>query len=753
MDLPGDMPGTFLQLKNSNLAVVNTCGYHDHSLNLIDLKSQKIVSTVALKQNWIGVAQISDNEIWVSGGFANASKGLPAVRKFKIEDGQLIGDGEVPIFSVSEKDVFVSSMVATSDAVYVLNCQQDEVLKVSKTGKVISRIKVGYRPYGIAVSPDGSEISVSNWGGKSVSQIDAATFNTVREIAVEAQPTSLKYSADGRLFVTSSGSDVVSVIQDRQVREKIRTGISTKQTIGPVPISLAFRSDFKTLYVAIAGNNCITAIDVSRVGRSRRLGLIPTERYPAVVAVSADDRQLIIASAKGGYGPNAMLDASQASSRARRQGDAAYNYIGEQLQGRLRIMPVPSLDDYKALTRQTMENKPIWEASASELKEKANIERNALRKIKHVVYVIRENRTYDQVLGDISKGNGEPKLTIFGQNVTPNGHKIANDFVLFDNLFTDGETSQAGHQWTDAAYATDYCEKQWILGYSRRETLRSDTRLTSSPGDYLWTLARKHGLKARVFGEYVDQQEDHDSLSNPEIKADPEKYGYSASYEKIFARGGRDTEKVDDFLRELREAEVTGKWPNLMVMALPEDHTHGFSPGAFSPRAMVASNDLALGKLVEGISHSKFWAETAIFVIQDDAQDGPDHVDSHRTVGYVVSPYTRRGIVDHRHYSTASMLRTMELMLGLPPMSQYDEFANTMHASFSTKPNFDPFKAVEPTYDINERNPKNTELARRSAKLDFSEVDKADFAELNHILWEGYRPGVPYPILSPIGTP
>jgi hypothetical protein len=454
---------------------------------------------------------------------------------------------------------------------------------------------------------------------------------------------------------------------------------------------------------------------------------------------------LIIASAKGNYGANAILPGSASTGKVRRQDDAAYTYIGEQLQGRLRIIPIPSRDQYKSLTEQTIQNRPIWEATSTEQKERASIENGALKKIKHVIYVIRENRTYDQVLGDVPKGNGEPALTIFGEQVTPNGHKIANEFVLFDNLFTDGETSQAGHQWTDAAYATDYCEKQWILGYSRRGTLRSDARLTSSPGDYLWTLARKHGLKARVFGEYVDRQEDHNSLNDPILKEDPEKYGYSATFEKIFARGGRDTEKVDDFLRELHTAETTGSWPSLMVMALPEDHTHGFSAGSHSPRAMVGSNDLALGKLVEGVSHSKFWAETAIFVIQDDAQDGPDHVDSHRTVGYVVSPYTRRGFVDHRHYTTSSMLRTMEIMLGLPPMSQYDELANTMHGAFTLPRNLAPFDAVAPKIDINEKNPSGTTLARRSAKLDFSEVDKADFGELNHILWDGYRPGVPYP--------
>jgi hypothetical protein len=407
------------------------------------------------------------------------------------------------------------------------------------------------------------------------------------------------------------------------------------------------------------------------------------------------------------------------------------------------MVDLPDEAGLKTLTAQVRANLPPGEAAVTV--DRKAIESGALKKIKHVVYVIKENRTYDQVFGDLPQGDGDPSLTIFGERVTPNAHKLVSTFSLFDNLYADGESSQVGHQWTDAAYGNDYTEKQWVLGYGRHGQVESDRRLTSSPGDYVWTLARKKGLWARVYGEYVDVQEDHNSLQDPEIKKDPEKYGYSESFERIFARDGRDTEKVEDFLREMREAEKTGKWPSLMVMALPEDHTHGFSAGAYTPYAMVANNDLAVGRLVDGISHSKFWKDTAIFVIQDDAQDGPDHVDSHRTVGYVISPYVRRGGVDHTMYSTASMLRTMEIMLGLPPMTEFDAKATPMHAAFTTKPDFTPFSFVPPKVDVNEKNPPRTALAARSDKLDFSDIDRADFDGLNRLLWDGYRPGVPYP--------
>ena len=746
IDLPGDMPGTFIQLKNSNRAVINTCGYHDHSISLIDLTTKQILSTVSLKQNWVGVTQVSDNEIWVSGGFADASKKLPAVLKFKIVGDTLASDGEVSIFGGSPKGVFVSAMLSSDDSVYLLNCQNDEALKVSKSGEILKRMRVGYRPYGLALTADKAHLAVSNWGAKSVSILNSDSLELEKEISVDAQPTAIVFTKDDRLFVANSGSNHVSIIHDWAVEESVKTGISTQQNIGSTPLSLALSADENILFVANAGNNCITVLDISKPGQTQFSGLIPTERYPAIVAVTKDNNQLVIASAKGNYGPNGVTAEQLAAAKASGKDiEEVQKYIGNQLQGRLRIMPIPSTEGLREMTAQVKANRPIWEASASEAAEKQSIERDVLSKIKHVVYVIRENRTYDQVLGDVKKGDGSASMAIFGEPITPNSHKIADEFVLFDNLYTDGETSQAGHQWTDSAYATDYCEKMWILGYSRRGTLVSDPRLTSTPGEYLWSLARKHGLKARVYGEYVDRQEDHNSVSDPEVKADPEKFGYSATFEKIFARGGRDPEKVEDFLKEMHTAETEGGWPNVMVMALPEDHTHGFSAGSYSPRAMIASNDQALGKLVEGISHSKFWADTAIFVIQDDAQAGPDHVDSHRTVGFVISAYTHRGIVDHRHYTTSSMLRTMEITQGLPPMSQYDELANTMHFAFTKTPNLMPYSCVPPPPFINEKNPGGTTLARRSAKLDFSEIDKADFNELNHILWEGYRPGIPYP--------
>ncbi|CAN5488470.1 hypothetical protein BH11ARM2_BH11ARM2_08150 [soil metagenome] len=744
--LPGDMPATILLMDGGKRALVNTCGFHDQSLSLINLDEGKIVGSVPFDRSWIGLCQGPGGDLLVSGGKVEEKGKNEAIHRVSLTESGLAKAGDLPLPGVDRKEQFVSSLLSGAEGIYALNVQSDAVLLLAPDGTKKASAKVGYRPYAAALSPDGETLAVSNWGNKSVSLLDARTLKDNGRVAVGSHPTALLYTPDGRLFVTNAGADTFSVIEKGRVSETVRVGLDPSHPIGATPVALALSPDAKTLYVADAGENCVGVVDVSRPGRSRRKGLIPTERYPTALAVTPDGKRLLIGTAKGYYGPNAGegVDLGVGKTEGKSYG-APFRYIGDQLAGRLTVVDVPEGKTLARLTKQAIENSPLGLAAAATARERKAVEAGAFKNIKHIVYVIRENRTYDQVLGDIPKGNGDPHLTIFGEKVTPNGHKLANTFVLLDNLYTDGEVSQAGHQWTDAAYANDYTEKQWILDYSDHGEVQSDKRLTSSPGDYLWSAARKKGHWARVYGEYVDVQEDHDSLESEEIKKEPEKYGYSASFEKIFARGGRDTEKVDDFLREMREGEKTGKWPALMVMALPEDHTHGFSPGALSPYAMVANNDLAVGRLIDAVSHSVFWKSTAFFIIQDDAQDGPDHVDSHRTVGLVVSPYVRRGGVDHTHYTTASMLRTMETILGLPPMTEYDAKATPMHNVFLATPDLTPYTLEPPRVDVEERNPKGTLLARRSSKLDFSEVDRADFGELNHILWEGYRPGQPYP--------
>jgi hypothetical protein len=307
---------------------------------------------------------------------------------------------------------------------------------------------------------------------------------------------------------------------------------------------------------------------------------------------------------------------------------------------------------------------------------------------------------------------------LFGQQTTPNAHALSRRLVTFDNLYCDGEVSEDGHQWSNAAYATDFNEKAWTNSYSDRGEPNADDRLMASPAGYLWDACQRKGLTFRTYGEMASFTSSRES--EPEVKAEGSLKGHvSLDWLAAKAKGGRDPEKAAVFIRELHQAETSGDWPHFMVMSLGEDHTSGFSPRAFTPTAQVASNDQALGQIVEAISHSRFWNDTAIFVIEDDAQNGPDHVDAHRTVGLVISPWVKRAVVDSTMYTTSSMVRTMEIILGLEPMTQFDAVATPMYYAFTTQPVFDPINNLPPQVDVTARNASNTPLAQASMKLDF----------------------------------
>jgi phospholipase C len=360
--------------------------------------------------------------------------------------------------------------------------------------------------------------------------------------------------------------------------------------------------------------------------------------------------------------------------------------------------------------------------------------------IKHVIYIIKENRTYDQVLGDLPQGNGDPRLCIFGRKVTPNQHKMAEEFVLLDNLYCDAEVSVDGHSWSNAAYATDFNEKRWPPQYG------GHSASVGGPGDipssgYVWDLAATKGLTYRSYGEFADRvSKGNQTYSRGRVGAlvdhvCPE-----------YDRATRDTVKLKAFLAEFEEydrnfesTDPEKRLPNYIVMSLGENHTKGTTPGQPTPTAAVANNDWALGQLVERVSHSRYWPETAIFVIEDDAQNGSDHVDARRTAGFIISPYTKRKVVDSTLYTTSSMVRTMELLLGLPPMTQFDAAAMPMYASFDIRADLTPFKHLPPQVDVNARNGPDAPGASLSMAMDFSDYDLTPMFELNEVVWKSVR--------------
>jgi hypothetical protein len=373
--------------------------------------------------------------------------------------------------------------------------------------------------------------------------------------------------------------------------------------------------------------------------------------------------------------------------------------------------------------------------------------------IHHVIYIIRENRTYDQVLGDDPRGNGDARLTIFGRKVTPNQHALAESFVLFDNLYCDGEVSEDGHSWSNSAYATDYNEKLWPASYGGQSNAKRTMAWVPSGGT-LWELARRKGLTYRSYGEYATRASDGSAMTA--APGASVLLGHVSPDFRREAAGVRDTDNAKVFIREFDEyekhfdaADPNLRLPNLIVMSMPENHTRGTAPGAFTPVAMVASNDLALGQIVERVTHSKYWPETAIFVIEDDAQDGPDHVDSRRTVASAISPYIRRKTVDSTQYTTSSMVRTIELLLGLPPMSQYDAAAMPMYRAFGVTADLTAYDVRSAEVDLMTKNTSKSYGARASRRMDFDDVDRAPAQALNEILWKSIK-GVDSPLPAPV---
>jgi YVTN family beta-propeller protein len=765
--LPGDLPMKMQVSGDGAQVLVLTGGFHDHSLSLIDVHAAQRMATLDVVKTWDGMAfDASTGTVYLSGGGhakrnfleAMASLGLSPAMKDSIESpilrvhyegGKLMPQPPLKIAGLDEKDRYISGMALGPDgSLYVLNIQTDTLYRLSGPDFTQqTSVKTGYRPYGVICSPDGKSLAVSNWGDRSVSLLDAASLRETARIAVGSHPNEMVWGKDGRLFVADSGSNEISVISGGAAVETIRTSLDPKAPVGSTPDSVALSPDQSRLYVANADNNNVAVIDVSNRKESRVLGFIPTGWYPTALAVSADGKQVFVGTGKGlGFRNN--YPSETIFKQKAPDPKTPYDYIGAVLSGNVSIVDVPDARQLAAYTKQAIANVPV-PAAYTDSAQATRIQREVFPKIRHILYIIRENRTYDQVLGDLGVGNGDPKLVLFGQSVTPNAHALARRFVTLDNLYCDGEVSEDGHQWSNAAYATDFTEKAWTNSYSSRNEPDADDRLVASPGGYIWDACARKGLTFRTYGEMAS------FVSTPDSEPQPKGTGsltghISVEWLKVKAKSGRDPDKAAVFVKELQDAEKTGEWPNFMVMSLGEDHTSGLTPKAFTPAAQVASNDQALAQIVQAVSHSRFWKETAIFVIEDDAQNGPDHVDAHRTVGLVISPWIKRGVVDSTMYTTSSFVRTMELILGLTPMTQFDAAATPLSSSFTAEPAFDAIDPIAPQVDLTARNPATGAGAIASLKLDFSDYDRADPDELNRILWAALRPGetMPAPVRS-----
>ncbi|HLJ26867.1 MAG TPA: bifunctional YncE family protein/alkaline phosphatase family protein [Candidatus Angelobacter sp.] len=746
-------------------AVIAThSGYNPHGLVVIDTRTHQVAQRIVLKSTWLGLAWAPDGKtLYVSGGNANGSKVKPTlapVYEFQYSDGRLSAKPTGQLDETLELNKVYWSGLAyhpKKDLLYAanrgVNAEPSNIVVFdTKSRKIVTRIPVEVNPYELVFSKDGSTLFVSNWASSSVSVIDTARNRVTSVIRVGSNPNDMKMSADGRLFVACSNDNTVYVIdtRKRRVLERLSTTLYPQAPEGSTPDALEIDPVRKLLYVANADNNSLTVIDISNQAHSTVLGFIPTGWYPSALALADSNHHLYIANSKGESG-HSNIRGPDSPLPPGPEGNGSVKTLQK---GSVELLSLNNLrTKIPGYTKAVNANTPyndslLTEARPSNAPSIIPRQVGAGSPIEHIIYIIKENRTYDQVFGDLPKGNGDSRLTIFGHNVTPNQHALAEQFVILDNLYCDGEVSIDGHSWSNSAYATDFNERRWPPEYGGFSQAVSSPANTPSAGR-LWDLARRKGLTYRSYGEYAARASDGTTMEAA--------YGADALWGHVArdyrGSGTRDTENMQVFLREFDAYEkdfdspdAEKRLPNYIVMSLPENHTNGTRPGSFTPVAMVASNDVAVGMLVERVTHSRYWPTTAIFIIEDDAQDGPDHVDARRTTGLVISPYVKRGIVDSTLYSTSSMLRTMELLLGLPPMSQYDAAALPMYASFGTEPDLTPYSLRPAQVDLAARNTEKSFGARLSQQMDFSDLDRAPMHALNEILWKSIKgPDSPMP--------
>lgn len=667
-----------------------------------------------------------------------------------------------------------------------------------EAGTLKSEIPVGVAPFDVVLSPDGRTAYVSNWGGRhpgrderagvssgtrvsvdergvvdsgTVSIVDIKKGKEIKEIAVELHPSDLEITKNGRaVLCANANSDTVSVIdtKSRKVVETILVRPDPTLPFGSASNAIKLSPDEKTLYVANGGNNAVAVVSLRgpRGKESTIRGFIPTAWYPD--AVLTDGENLYIANARG-YGLRILTTEEPAMPW-----NVKPAYGNRSQFGTVQKVAIPSDEQLDMYTAQVMADARVPQMLLS--MEKAESDRKPVpvpenvgepSVFEHVVYIIKENKTYDQIFGDMERGNSDPELCIYPRNVTPNHHAIADQFVLLDNYYCNGVNSGDGQQWVAQGACSDYYEKAFG-GFTRSYGGDSGDPLVVCSSGFIWDDVLLHGISFRNYG-FSDRSGIPDGISWKTIYDDfmsgdrvisfAQKIGndtlrrYSARDYPGWSMIIPDVLRADEFLKEFREYEKNGGWPNFVIIFLPNDHTSGGKPGYPTIYAQMADNDLALGQIVEAISESRFWPKTCIFVEEDDPQSGFDHVDGHRSICLVMSPYTKRGEVVSNFYNQGSVLRTMEHMLGTHPMNQFDAMAPLMTECFTETPDFSPYKCLPNNIPLDDITVTKTAgiFYKRDINLardvdDFSGPDMVDDDELNRVIWALAKgPDVPYP--------
>lgn len=739
----GDLPLNMAVSSSKKYVAVTNNGQSIQSLQLIDVKTEKELDRVIVPKLWYGL-KFSSNEkyLYASGGNDNW------ILKYAIENNKLILNdsfllGKKWPVKISPAGIDINDATNTMYAVTKENNSLYVVDLVTKN--ILFKDTLNDPAYSCLLSKDKKELYISVWGGKKIVVFDVAAKKFTATINVGENPNELLLSKNGKLlFVANAGDNAVSVIDiaKRKVLEVLNAALYPNAPTGSASNGLALSEDQKTLYVANADNNTLAVFDVSKPGFSKSKGFIPVGWYPTNVKVIG--KKIFVTNGKGfSSKPNSKgPDPTKHDQEVNYQhGDfknkqSQMEYIGGLFKGTMSIIDEPAAAQLAAYSKQVYKNTPYTKERETVSKGEAGnpipMKVGAASPIKYVFYIVKENRTYDQVLGDVQEGNGDTSLVLFGKNITPNQHKLVKDFVLLDNFYVDGEVSADGHNWSLAANANDYLEKTWPTDYGGRGgsyDAEGNREVANPDRGFIWDYCKRAGISYRTYGEFAD-----DYKANIKVLENHFCPYYTSWDESI-----RDTTRVGQWKREFDSLLAVNAVPRFNSLRLINDHTEGQRLKKPTPFAHVADNDLAVGMFVEYLSKSSIWKESAVFIVEDDAQNGPDHVDAHRTTAYVAGGFVKRNFVDHTMYSTSSMLRTIELILGLPPMSQYDAAAEPMWRCFSSTADLTPFASVPALVDLTEKNTKNTASAKLSETFDFSKEDRIPDLVFSEVIWKAIK--------------
>ena len=768
----GHLPLAMVESPDGRALLVANNGYAQPTISIIDLQNESVRDALVLDHAWLGLTWHPDGRrLYVSGAGNNTvhelrwangalTRGPDLVLGRPMEPAAPERDDrpERPERAEPVPQSFIGGVAVSPDgtrlfAVHVFG----HILSVVdlKTGHVLRAIDLPAEVYTCLVSPDGATVFVSIWGGAKVLLFDARTFEPRGEIAVGEHPNAMALTKDGkRLFVACANTNAVWAIDvdARRAVEQISIALFPQSPPGSTPNHVSLSRDETRLLVSNADNNTVAVVDVAKAGASEVEGFVPTGWYPTAAMFSRDGSRVFILSGKGlTSAPNPRF-----SNRSVLGGEA--QYVGAMLTGAVSVLPTPDRERLQTLTKMVYSVTPYSDEhrlapagapGASPIPSRVGDP----SPIKHLFYVIRENRTYDQVLGDLDRGNGDPTLTLFGENVTPNAHALVREFGVLDNFYVDAEVSYDGHAWSTGAYATDIVEKFWPTTYARRGgaylsegggQMRNAYGNAAAPlNGYIWDAVVRKGSSVRSYGEFAHWAQgslaDRRAGRVQALAAVPGLEGRVSPTFPPWDLQVSDLQRLEAWRREFVEQDSKDQVPAFSIVRMGNDHTNGTRPGTPTPRAMVAENDFAIGRFVEIISKSRIWKESAIFIVEDDAQNGPDHVDAHRSIAILVSPFSRRRVVDSTMYTTSGILRTMELILGVPPMSQYDASATPTYNAFQATPDLTPFAHLEPRISLDEKNDQRAWGAEASMQMNLAEADMAPERELNEILWRSVK--------------